>query len=54
MSHRLYGSPGTASPGLLSTFAGLAVAELMTGLVKGARHRSCPSGRRSSTWCRPG
>ena len=46
MSHRLYGSPwhGIAL-GLLSTFAGLAVAELMTGLVKGASSPVLPVGQ---------
>lgn len=46
MAHRLYGSAwhGVAL-GLLSTFAGLAVAELMTGLVKGASSPVLPVGQ---------
>ena len=46
MAHRLYGSRwhGVAL-GLLSTFAGLAVAELITGLVKGASSPVLPVGQ---------
>lgn len=46
MAHRLYGSAwhGVAL-GLLSTFAGLAVAELITGLVKGASSPVLPVGQ---------
>ena len=46
MAHRLYGSVwhGVAL-GLLSTFAGLAVAELITGVVKGASSPVLPVGQ---------
>jgi DMSO/TMAO reductase YedYZ molybdopterin-dependent catalytic subunit len=46
MAHRLYGSAwhGIAL-GLLSTFAGLAAAELVTGLVKGASSPVLPVGQ---------
>jgi DMSO/TMAO reductase YedYZ molybdopterin-dependent catalytic subunit len=46
MAHRLYGSVwhGIAL-GLLSTFAGLAVAELITGLVRGASSPVLPVGQ---------